>query len=195
MASNARPLVCRINPISMAKQGLILAYIALLLLAITACNKDAPIGPQQVDNGCGEDSISADPTTRVYIINEGNFTWGNASLSVYDPATQTVVNNAFAAANDRPLGDVAQSLTLVGQRAYLIVNNSGKIEVLADSTLEATHTITGFNSPRELFAINAKTAYVSDLYANALAIVDLVDHPNNSSTQKIQLYRYNGSNS
>ena len=141
-----------------------------MLLVLCGCDKDA-IGPQQV-NQCSSDSIAADPATRVYIINEGNFTWGNASLSVYNTDGQTVSNNAFSTANGRPLGDVAQSITLVGNTAYLVVNNSGKIEVLDGENLEARTTITGLNSPRYLLPLSAKTAYVSDLYANSVSILD-----------------------
>ena len=76
-----------------------------LIIAITfaACKKkETPQpAPQPADRG-------------LFILNEGTFTYANSSLSYYDFATNTVENNLFFRVNNAPIGDVGQSLTLIG---------------------------------------------------------------------------------
>src|SRR5690554_6465371 len=63
----------------------------------------------------------------VFIVCEGNFMYGNASLSYYSPLQKKIENTIFIRANGIPLGDVAQSLTIYDKTAWIIVNNSGKV--------------------------------------------------------------------
>lgn len=114
---------------------------------------------------------SGDPSGSVYLLGEGNFGWGNAALSVYDPTTQSVSQNTYQAVNGQPLGDVAQSMTSIDGHFYVVVNNSGKVDVLDTASLQLTGSITGLNSPRYIAAHGGKL-FVSDLYANAVAVVD-----------------------
>lgn len=143
-----------------------LIYILPLLLFF-ACDKNE-IGPQFT--GTIEEIA---PTSRsVYIVNEGNFGWGNGSLSLYDPTTNEIQQQVFNAANGLALGDVPQSMSEHNGRNYIMVNSSGKIEVTDTASLESIATIPGLNSPRYFLGIGNK-AYVTDLYADAISIVDL----------------------
>ena len=55
--------------------------------------------------------------SRLFITNEGNFQYGNATLSYYDPATKKVENEVFYRANAMKLGDVAQSMCIHDNKA------------------------------------------------------------------------------
>lgn len=130
-----------------------------------ACRKDAPQPPfdQPITIGAGG----------VYILNEGNFQWGNASVSYFDGATGNSTEDLYAPANGSGLGDVLQSMTVHNGRGYLVVNNSGKVVVVDLNTFAATATITGLPSPRHLLPVSNAKAYVTDLQANAIHTVDL----------------------
>lgn len=138
--------------------------MAASLLIFFGCKNDDPTpapDPVEITN------------QTVFVSNEGQFQIGNASLTLYDPAAQTEQEDAFQAANDRFLGDVFQSMAFWQDRAYLVVNNSNKVEVIDPVSLESQWAITGLTSPRYLVPLGDGRAYLSDLYAGAISILDL----------------------
>jgi len=68
---------------------------------------------------------------------------------------------------------VGQSLLRYQNRYYVVVNNSGKVEALNASNFVKAATIGNLTSPRYLLPVSPQKAYVSDLYANAISIIDL----------------------
>lgn len=135
------------------------------VLLLTACRKDRPAPPVEQPVTMGEGGV--------YITNEGNFGWGNAGVSYYDIANGAVVEDLYQPANGVSLGDVCQSMRFFNGKGYVVVNNSNKVVVVDPNTFVATATITGFNSPRYFLPVSNAKAYVTDLYANAISIVDL----------------------
>lgn len=107
-----------------------------------------------------------------YITNEGNFTYGNASLSFVDLVKDTIYNNVFYDVNNYPLGDVAQSITVFGDKVFIVINNSGKIYVIDKKTAKYLATIKNLTSPRYITIISDSKAYISDLYSNFITIVN-----------------------
>ena len=69
-----------------------------LILGFTAC-MEWDYGLEEEFNATGQG---------LFICNEGNFQYGNATLSYYDPTSKTVQNEVFYRANAMKLGDVAQ---------------------------------------------------------------------------------------
>jgi YVTN family beta-propeller protein len=112
----------------------------------------------------------------VFILNEGNFRWGNGSLSFYSYDSLKIYNDLFFNINGRPLGDVPNSMKTNGEKAYIVVNNSGKIEVIDKNTLESLSTINGLISPRNISFLSNNVAYVTSIYSDSVTIINLTDN-------------------
>lgn len=139
--------------------------IVALPLFLLSCVKDKPQPQENPD-------IHFTSSQKVYIVNEGNFMSGNASVSLFDTGNNQVTENYYQARNNSSLGDVAQSITRINGDYYIVINNSGKV-VVCNPEFKFKHQISGFTSPRYILQVSNKKAYVSDLYANAISIVDL----------------------
>jgi YVTN family beta-propeller protein len=139
--------------------------IILFLTLIVSCkkNEEMPLGTFLTGDG-------------VFIVDEGNFMGGNGSLSFYSYDSSKVYNDLFSQVNGRPLGDVPNSMEIFGDNAYIVVNNSGKIEVIKKNTLESVSTITGLISPRNIGFVNSTKAYVTSIYSDSLIIINLSDN-------------------
>ncbi len=151
--------------------------LLIVLLAIAACDK----APQAPPVTAAPDSTSGG----VFIVNEGNYTQSNASLSFIDYSSSKKYDNVFESKNNRKLGDVFQSMTLINDKAYLVINNSGKIEVINAKTFESVNTVKGLRSPRYICKTGYNKIYVSDLYANKISVVDLNTY---ETTKTIDLF-------
>ena len=83
----------------------------------------------------------------LFITNEGNFQYGNATLSYYDPATKKVENEVFYRANAMKLGDVAQSMTIHNDLGWIVVNNSHVVFAIDLRTFKEVGRITNLIPP------------------------------------------------
>jgi hypothetical protein len=125
------------------------------------------ISLQACDNG-------ADPTISIgtegfYIVNEGAYNASNASISFYDRNADKVINDIFAAKNGRPLGDQAQSIAFFENKAYIVVQNSAKIEVIDATDYASIQTISaGLESPRYFLGVSQNKGYVTDWGADGV---------------------------
>ncbi len=148
----------------MLKNGLI-SVIVLMLLPCCMGDED-PVGPGNPGDGNG--------ARGVFIVNEGNFTFENASLTFYDIGSGEASQDVFLNKNGLPLGDVAVSMTIRDSLGYVVLNNSGKIYILHSGSFAMKGKITGLTSPRHLHFVHDTKAYVTDLYARAIAVVNPV---------------------
>jgi DNA-binding beta-propeller fold protein YncE len=143
-------------------------FVSLLLLQLS-CKKDTP--PEIPQNSIESDSIA--DGSGMYILNEGSFQSGNSSISYLNYSSGNITQDLFFETNNYPLGDVCQSMNVINGEAFIVVNNSGKIVVCEPNNLQQITTINGFISPRYILQISNSKAYVTDLYANHISIVDL----------------------
>ena len=114
----------------------------------------------------------AAPQNGLFVINEGNFQYGNASLSFYNPVDNEVDNEVFFRANGMKLGDVAQSMTIHGDKGWIVVNNSHVIFAIDTKTFKETGRIENLTSPRYIHFVSDTKAYVTQLWDNKIFIVD-----------------------
>ena len=108
----------------------------------------------------------------LFILNEGNFNYGNATLSYYNPTTKTVENEVFYRANAMRLGDVAQSMTIHRDLGWVVVNNSHVIFAIDTRTFREVGRIEGFTSPRYIHFVSDEKAYVTQIWDNRIAIIN-----------------------
>ncbi|KGO87662.1 hypothetical protein Q765_05900 [Flavobacterium rivuli WB 3.3-2 = DSM 21788] len=110
----------------------------------------------------------------VIVLNQGNFTSGNASVSF--------ISNAFAVENNifdanllgQPLGDTGQDIGLNGDFAYIVVNNSHKVEIVNRYTFAPIASLqTGLTNPRYITFENGK-GYVTCWGVGEIAADDYI---------------------
>jgi hypothetical protein len=125
-------------------------------------------------SNCSKETAVPDKPTSpdgkiVYILNEGNFQSGNASISHLNITDDSEITlDYFNAVNGFKLGDILQSMGENDDNYYIVVNNSAKIEVVDKVSFKYVMTITDMGSPRYFLAINDTLAYVTDLFAGAI---------------------------
>lgn len=136
--------------------------------ALAACSL---AGCMKWDDGEATEDFTASGTG-LFIANEGNFQYGNASLTYYDPETKQVENEVFIRANGYKLGDVAQSMTIRDGIGWIVVNNSHVIFAIDPETFREVGRITNLTSPRHLLFLSDEKAYVSQLWDNRIFIID-----------------------
>ena len=123
--------------------------IATLFLSFIACQKDEP-----------QDPIPETDDPVYYISNEGAFSFGNASVSIFY-TNGSMVNDAFKKANGRRPGDVLQSIARANGKVYMMLNASNKIEIAKEKSLEELGVIQNVSMPRYMEVTSNSRAYVS----------------------------------
>lgn len=151
----------------------LLLYIGMVIFLFACMNDDAIYEKKKLD-------LNADPSLKdyitnqrgVFIVNEGNFMYDNATLSYYLIDSMKVLNNLFERVNGFPLGDVAHSMEVHNGLGYIVINNSGKVYIIDINSFKAVGKITGLVSPRYIHFISDTKAYITDLYAKSITIVN-----------------------
>ena len=142
----------------------LLFLFAGLSFLLTSCEKEdpAPDSTIQIEQGKG-----------VFVLHEGAFNQGNASLGYVRDGESMMHTRLFAEVNDRPLGDVLQSMSIDGQTGYLVLNNSRTIEQIDLRTIALQQQLRVHHAPRYLLPTGAGEALISTIFSPWLLIADL----------------------
>lgn len=125
-------------------------YPFLILLHFFACEKTS------------EPIISGAYSTGYFIVNEGIFGQIPGSITHFDPINKITSSEIFKNTNQRALGDIVQSISFSNDKAFIVVNNSNKIESCDKHSFESTGQLTGLKLPRYLKHTNDSIAYLSE---------------------------------
>ena len=143
--------------------GILMSLVAALFgVSLASCMK--------WDYGMEEEFHVTD--TGLFITNEGNFQYGNATLSFYNPETKEIENEIFYRANAMKLGDVAQSMVIRDGIGWVVVNNSHVVFAIDIHTFKEVGRITNFTSPRYIHFLSDEKAYVTQIWDNRIFIVN-----------------------
>lgn len=153
------------NPSNLEK--IFIFFISSLSITLFACNKKN-IGPQ-----FEEGSILSG--YKVFIANEGNFGFSNATISAYNPYKKEVSNNFFVSKNGFNLGDIIQSLSFYKGEVFIVINNGGKVIVADSLDLSYKYEINGLVSPRYI-SFYQNLAFITDLKSNKVSVLNLDTH-------------------
>jgi YVTN family beta-propeller protein len=143
-----------------------LCYIGSIFLS--SCQDDNQSGQVIDPKGAYEKGV--------LVVNEGNFQKGNGAISFINKVSKTVEKDVFLRENNRPLGDVVQSITVHNDRAYIVVNNSNKIEIADANTFKSLGVVNNLKLPRYMVAIGNKgyvTEWVSFSGNGQVTVLDL----------------------
>ncbi len=162
-------------------------YLLSFTIFFTACDDD-------------NDSVNPSGSSRVVVINEGNFNSADGSLSTYNPTDGTVNLTVFANQNGFPIGATVQNMSAHQGLWYAITANPDKVEVISPSNFGSIATIDAGTAQIPAlenafgFAAVGNKGYVSNwgtfndstfIFENSFIAVLNLD--NNTVTQRIDL--------
>jgi hypothetical protein len=157
----------------------------------TACNSDTdptPSGPY---------------TNGVIVMNFGNFSQNNGSLSWLNRTNSTAQTDIFRARNNRPTSGGIQEYIEAGNRGILLVDNSAagldKVEIVTSDSLRSVKTLGApdIENPRYAARISDTKVYItcwgttgsgSNFYGTA-GYVAVIDLTTNTVTKKIAVQK------
>lgn len=170
------------------------AFLLLLCgtFAFCACQKDrVPSKDATLDGQTVDVSIISTSAQKLFVLNEGGMGSNNSTLDFLRFKDGKFVNGAFKKMNPdvaTGLGDVGNDIAIHGEEAWIVVNNSGIVEVISayDETEIAAIPVP---TPRDI-AFDNNYAYVTSwagAFINYGADYSVMDFKN----PKGQVYRIN----
>ena len=147
----------------------LIALCAVMVLSFTSCDKDeremppipeVPVIPEkpEVPEEPKEPEEPEAPVVTseyIYVLNSGNMSNNNATLSMYDMKENSVTKDIFEVRNGRRLGDTGQDIIVYGSKMYISVSGESTIEV-TDLGAKSIKQISTEGQPRYFVAHEGK---------------------------------------
>ena len=111
------------------------------------------------DNGAGEGAV--------IVANQGNFSDGNGSITVYDPEGEEAATFASG------LGSIIQSLLVVDEIVLVAANSGNRIDVFDAVSGSRVAQIDSVGSPRYMDRVSESVIAVTNQFENSLSIVNI----------------------
>lgn len=140
-----------------------LYILILIVIILSGCKKD---------DEPPENQIQINITNGVIIVNEGLFPTGSGTLSLYNRLSGETNHKIYQQANNgKLLGNIVQSVNVINNKVFIIVNNADKIEVAESTTMKAIATIKNIPYPRYMLEIDSIKAYIT-CWDNTVKVID-----------------------
>lgn len=147
-------------------------------------------------NSCDDDDSApkGEYEHGAFVINEGGFNASNGTITYYNTVSGEEEQNIFKNATGDFAGNVVQSLMVMDDKGYVVINGDNKIEIVNSNTFESLGTIEdeAIDKPRYIEVIDNK-AYVSVWgpyedggYSLIDSYVLVIDLTNNAVIKKIE---------
>lgn len=125
-------------------------FAVILMAGLISCEKSKDA---VVDEGYSQG---------IFIVNEGSYNNNNGSISFVDESNTLIINDIFYAANQRPLGDIVQSFSIVNDSlGIIVVNNSAKLEIVRLRTFQAISEPLNVIYPRYFLQVTGEKGYLT----------------------------------
>ena len=154
------------NYIQMKIKILLHTFLLSALLIIISCKEDPPVIVEDLP-------VVSDYGEGVYIVNEGLFNTGTGAITFMNRDGSDLQHNIYQQANNSlPLGNVAQSMNRFDNKAFIMINNADKVEVVDIFTFQRIKTLLNITYPAYAIKADDNKVYISS-WGNKLFVVYL----------------------
>lgn len=134
-----------------------------------------------ITSSCDNDDDSGTIPTNgyrggIYIVNEGPFLTGTGTIDFISRKMIKFEDLYPAANNGQVLGNLVNSVQVIGSQTYAVVNNANKIEIVDTKTFTKAGTIDNLPSPRYIVQGDETNAFISCWGDSTVKVIDLLTH-------------------
>lgn len=130
------------------------ALIICLCATFSACELSSAEDEEEIASG-------------VLVANQGNFSEGNGSITLYDPQSQRTTTIAA------DIGSIIQSIAVRDERVFVASNTGNRIDAFEIATGQQVLQIDDVPSPRYMAFYGDGAMAVTNLFDNSISVIDV----------------------